>query len=226
MYEKFELSRDVIEKYGLDEKSTAIAAIVNKESNILLIEFVVHYSLLPDREFVLIRQNIEYPIVSRVESYRPLIIRLSSHLEGTLDTNEYGYATIIKNSVSAYNRLYQPNDARYCVSLTNSAKPKPKSEVHTLDKIINALCLHARQSSISHAELSKKLLSQISTHGYDREDMEKFIGSGEYINKLSADGKKFISFWCSQGKYIKGQYIGMKPLIIFNFFDFDKNLDN
>jgi|GEM_PF-4044304 hypothetical protein len=69
MYEKFELSHDVIEKYGLDEKSTAIAAIVNKESDILLIEFVVHYSLLPDREFVLIRQNIKYPIVSRVESY-------------------------------------------------------------------------------------------------------------------------------------------------------------
>jgi hypothetical protein len=93
------------------------------------------------REFVLIRQNIKYPIVSRVESYSPLIIRLSSHLKGTLDTNEYEYATIIKDSVSAYNRLYQPNDASYCVSLTNSAKPKPKSEVHTLAKIVNALCL-------------------------------------------------------------------------------------
>jgi hypothetical protein len=91
----------------------------------------------------------------------------------------------------AYNRLYQPNDVSYCVSLTNSAKPKPESEVHTLAKIVNALCLHARQSSISYAELSKKLLSQISAHGHDREDMEKFIESGEYINKLSADGKNY-----------------------------------
>lgn len=223
MYEKIVLSQNLIEKYSLNEKSKPIAAIENEESNILLIEFGVHYSLLPDREFLLILSNIKYPIYSRTESYNPLIIRLSSHLKVTLYINEYEYAKTIKDAVSAYDRLYQPNDAWYCVSLTNSAKPKPKSEVHTLDRIINALCLHARQRSVSYAELSKKLLSQISNHGYGEDDLEDYIENDECIAKLSEEGKKFISFWGNQGKYIEGQYIGIKPLIVFNFFDFDNS---
>lgn len=108
MYEKLILSQDFIEKHDLDGKFRAKAAIANKESSIFLIEFEVHYSLLPDREFILILRNIKYPIYSRTESYKPLIIRLSSHLKGTPDTNEDEYAKIIKDSVSAYDRLYQP----------------------------------------------------------------------------------------------------------------------
>ena len=229
MYEKFELSENEIEKYGFKNSLYSKAIIRNEELSLILVELCVHYSELPDRSFSLLIRDEKIYIHSRVESYDPLVIRLNSQVNG-IDKHEYEYAKIIRDSVAAYNSIHQRNDAWYSVSITNAAKQELilKSEIHSLDNIITSLCLHGRQRSLSFTDLSKKLISSISRHGYGRADLEKFIESGEYKSKLRYEGKEFIKFWIKEGKDIKGQYAAIEsPLTVFNFFEINNqnNLD-
>jgi hypothetical protein len=172
----------------------------------------------------LLLQDEKHTIQSRVESYNPLIVRLSSYLNCySEDKDEYAYAKITKDAVKAFNDFYHPNDAWYSVSITNEniPIPIPKSETHTIDSIIASLCLHGRQRSLSFSDLSTKLILHLSYHGFGREDLEKFVTSQEYKLKLKDEGKKFIEFWIKEGKEIKGQLEAVKPTFaVFNFFEF------
>ncbi|ASF47242.1 hypothetical protein [Methylovulum psychrotolerans] len=229
MYAKYDLKSEGAEKYKDDHYgSYAIAAIINKELNLVLVEFSVHHSERPDRSFTLSLQE-ETIYIHLTHSYKPLTIRLSARLQGSLDTNEYEYAKIIRNAVMAFDQLhYQPKEAWYWVSLTNTAKPQPKqkSDIFKIEDIINSLALHGKQRGETFSELSIKLLSQIDRHGYDSEDLEKFIEDGGSLAKLSQKGKDFMRFWVDEGKHIKGQYaVALPSLIGFNFFEPDQNGD-
>jgi hypothetical protein len=224
MYEKYELTENEIEKYGLKNCLSQKEGIRNKQISLILVELQVHYSEIPDRSFCLLLQDEKLTIHSSIESYSPLIVRLSSYINSdSEDKGEYAYAKIIRDSITAFNAFYRPNNAWYSVSITNEMKPIPipKSETQTIDNIITSLCLHGRQRSLSFSDLSKSLILSLSYHGFGREDLEKFIASQEYKLKLKDEGKKFIEFWIKEGKEIKDQFEAIKPpLAVSKFFEF------
>ena len=235
MYEKFELTDEDIQKYKLNAGTNHTKyghgrvrfsrAIKDTKSDVILAELSVNYSLLPDRLFVLHFLGKRYEVYWTRESNDPYIVRLRSGISSLDDgMTEYDYAVVIRDSIAAYNSFYMPDNAWYCVTLTNSNKAKPKSDKHKLHNIIQSMCLYAKQNSKSYDYISRHLISRITGWGYGQADLDNFIESGEYRLTLKNDALQFIEYWIQEGKNIiqegkniEGQYSGIKPLIEFNF---------